>query len=206
MNHLKTTFGWWILHLLFSILTIALITYAGVGISFSIFPMLAYPISAIVAFVLHGLVFRLLNHMGYISTRVFLLGILLPIISICVGFGFLFIYYIKTVAFYLATPCMGISFVAWLIAYLMHAGKCKACGTSGFCIYGTKTAITGKEVYEYAYISDDDIHYGKDENREYTYKYKCKCCGNYYEKTERLEGISLIRKIKDSMMHDDKTK
>ena len=232
--HHKTTAWALIGHFLFSLLCISFIFGIGFafGMGIAIFPPFAYFGCAAVAFILHGLVFRALNHMPYLSIKAFVLGILLPMIAICVA-GSLAIYFLfkvddpsKLSPDIIMIPCLGISFIAWLIAYLAHTGKCPRCGARGVCIYTGSSALTGKD-YDYGAethigtvgtytveysdgssesgsIQGETVSATVTENRNYVHKYTCRFCGYHYENETRLEGVNWLRKIKDAIQHDER--
>lgn len=233
MRHKTTAFAV-IGHFLFSLLCIAFIAGIGftLGMGIAIFPPFAYIGCAAVAFILHGFVFRALNHMPYLSVPAFILGILLPMIAISVAGGFLLHFFFheddpsKFSLSLIMIPCLAISFIAWLVAYLAHAGKCPRCGAVGICIYTGSSALTGKD-YDYGAethigtvgtytveYSDGSSESGSiqgetvtatvTENRNYVYKYRCRFCGYHYENETRLEGVNWLRKIKDAIQHDER--
>ena len=175
--------------------------------------------------------------MGYLSIKAFLLGLLLPMVILIVVGSIVLSHFDPPIvdnetgnfpSSIIAIPCLIISFIAWLIAYLTHIGNCPQCGSTGICLYTMDSSLTGKD-YDYgaetrygsigtyeATFSDGSTASGNiegtytaatvSENRNYTYKYRCKCCGNALKKYKRLEGVNVFRKIKDAIQHHNETK
>ncbi len=113
-------------------------------------------------------------------------------------------------------------YITVFAGYCRHMVSCKNCGKSGICL------MVRKEHYKSNYVDNTykSTSYGKigevqvkytgehvadvygnyettegsiDEVRNYTTNFRCKCCGNFFDKNWTCEQVGILRKIKDKI-------